>query len=84
MLLFEINMQHVGQNKKALMHSRHKVENNQFRKASFKNIACYYFDDLTELENFDIDNILSDEKLHKKVIFNILYKTLIGLKPFKY
>ena len=40
---------------------------------------CYYFDDITKLED-----ILIDEKLHKNIlIYDISYKTLISSKPFR-
>ena len=42
---------------------------------------CYHFDDLIKLENFDIDNIFIDEKSHENIlIYDVLYKTLIGAK----
>ena len=28
---------------------------------------CYYFDDKIKLEDFDLDNILIDEKSHKNI-----------------
>ena len=37
------------------------------RNDEFKEIRmCYYFDDITEIEDFDINNILIDEKPYKK------------------
>ena len=30
-----------------------------------KSHTCYYFDDIIKLEDFDIDNILIDEKSHE-------------------
>ena len=30
-----------------------------------ENSTCYYFDDIIKLEDFDLDNILIDEKSHK-------------------
>ena len=36
------------------------------------------------LEDFDLDNILIDEKSHENIlIYDILYKTVIGAKPFR-
>ena len=44
---------------------------------------CYYFDDIIKLEGFDLDNILKDKKSHKNILISdILYKTLIEIKPF--
>ena len=43
---------------------------------------CYFFDDIIKLEDFNIDNILVDEKSHENtLIYDIYYKTLIGPKP---
>ena len=43
---------------------------------------CYCLDDIIRLENFDLENILVDEKSYKNIlIYDILYKTLIGSKP---
>ena len=57
---------------------------NEFKKAHIKNGACYYFDDIIKLEGFDLDIILTDEKSHENIaIYDILYKTLIGLKPLR-
>ena len=43
-----------------------------------KNRMCYYFDDIIKLEDFHLDNILTDEKSHKNIlIYDISYKTLI-------
>ena len=36
-----------------------------FKKNSIKIHACYYFDEIVTFEDFDPDNILKDEKLHK-------------------
>ena len=44
------------------------MENNELKKVCIKNCACYYFDDIIKLEDFDLDNILID-------------KTSIGSKP---
>ena len=57
------------------------MENNEFKKVCIKICTCYYFDDTIELEDFDLDNILIDEKLYQNIlIYDISYKTLIGLK----
>ena len=45
-------------------------------KSWIKNRTCYYFDDIIKLENFDLDNILTDKKLSKNIlIYDISYKT---------
>ena len=45
---------------------------------------CYYFDDIIKTEDFDFDDILLDETSHKNIlVYNILYKNLIGEKPLR-
>ena len=45
------------------------MKNNGLKKVHIKNRKCY----------FDLDDILKDKKLHKNIlIYDILYKTLIG------
>ena len=63
---------------------QYKIENNEFKKIRIKNRTCYYFDDIIELEDFDLDNILIDKKSHKNIlIYDISYKTLIDPKPLQ-
>ena len=38
------------------------MEYNEFEKVRIKNRTCYYFDDIIKLKDFDLDNILIDEK----------------------
>ena len=43
---------------------------------------CYYFDDIIKLESFDPDDTFIDEKSHENILmYDISYKTLIGVKP---
>ena len=63
---------------------QYKIENNEFKKIRIKNRTCYYFDDIIELEDFDLDNILIDKKSHKNIlIYDISYKTLIDPKSLQ-
>ena len=63
---------------------QYKIENNEFKKIRIKNRTCYYFDDIIELEDLDLDNILIDKKSHKNIlIYDISYKTLIDPKPLQ-
>ena len=40
------------------------------------------FDNIIKLEDFDLDNILIDEKPHENIsIYDLSYKTLIDSKP---
>ena len=58
------------------------MENIEFQKVYIKNRTCYYFDDITKLDDFDIDNILIDIKSHDNIlIYDISYKTLTEAKP---
>ena len=58
--------------------------NNKFKEDSTKNRTHYYFDDIIKLEDFDLDNILIDEKSHENsLIYVVSYKTLIDSKPLR-
>ena len=47
-------------------------------KVCIKNCMCYYFDDIINLEDFNLDNTLIDGKSHENIlIYDISYKTLI-------
>ena len=60
------------------------MENNEIKKFCIKNRMCYYFDGIIKFEDFGLDNILIDEKLHKNIlIYDISYKAFIGSKPFR-
>ena len=43
------------------------MKNTELKKVLIKNRSYYYFDDIIKLEDFDIDNILIDEKSHKNI-----------------
>ena len=68
MLLFSIIMQNIDQKKKTLMHQQYQMENNEFKKIRINNCKCYCFDDIIKLEDFDIDDILIDEKSHENIL----------------
>ena len=58
--------------------------NDKLKEIDIKNRMCYYFDDIIKIEDFDLDNILKDEKLFENIlIFNISYKNLIDSKPLR-
>ena len=43
---------------------------------------CYYFDDIIKLDDFNLNNILIDEKSQENsLVSSIWYRTLIGSKP---
>ena len=58
-----------------------KMENNGCKKVCIKNRTCHYIDGVTKSEDFNLDNILIDEKSHEIIfIYNISYKTSIDSK----
>ena len=63
-------------------------KNNELKKTSIKLVKLalsryYCFDDIIKIEDFDFDNILSDEKWYKNIlIYDVLYKTLVTTKPW--
>ena len=59
------------------MESSHKL-----KEIDINNLMCYYFDHIIKIEDFDINNILIDEKPYKNIlVYNISYKSLIDSKP---
>ena len=54
---------------------------NEFKKVNVKNCAFYYFDDIMEIEDINVDNILLDEKSYKNILlYNIVYKEFMDAK----
>ena len=41
------------------------MEKSEFKKFRIKSPTCYYFDDITKLQDFHIDNILMNQNSHK-------------------
>ena len=57
------------------------MENNEFKKLHIKDSMCYYFDEITRLENFNLDNIWIDKKPQENIlIYDISYKILIDIE----
>ena len=55
----------------------YKMKSNELKEIDIKNPTGYYFDDLIKIEDFDVVNILIDERLHKRIlVYDISYKTL--------
>ena len=53
--------------------------NNKLKKVNIKDRACYYFDDIIKIKNFDNGNVLLDENLYENIlIYHISQKALIG------
>ena len=60
------------------------MKNNEFKKVRLESRTCYYFAGKIKLEDFDLGNILVDEKSHENdLIYDISYKALIDTKPLK-
>ena len=58
-----------------------QMENTELEKNWMRNCACYYFGDVTEIEDFDFGDILFDEKSYENILIDdISYKILIGAK----
>ena len=56
--------------------------NNKSKEINIKNDTCYYINDIIKFDDFDLHNILIDEKSNENILVsNIWYKILIGLKP---
>ena len=57
------------------------MENKELKKIRPKNCMCYYFDDISKLEDFDFYNILIDKKSCENIlIYDISDKCLIDAK----
>ena len=58
--------------------------NDELKEIDIKNCTCYYFDDIIKIEDFNLDNILTDEKSYENIlVYKISYKNLIA-KPLRY
>ena len=55
--------------------------NNKLKCISIENYACYFFDDIINIKNFDPNNIEIDEKSYKSIlIYYIPYVTIKDAK----
>ena len=58
--------------------------NDKWKEINIKNCMCFYFDDIIRTKDFDLDNILIDEKAYKNIlVYNVSYKIVIGAKPLR-
>ena len=54
---------------------------NNLKEINIKIRTCYYIYDIIKFEDFDLENILLDEKSYQNIfVYEILYKTFIGAK----
>ena len=50
------------------------MESNKLKEVDIEYHRCYYFDDIINVEDFDFDNILIDEKSYENIlIYDISY-----------
>ena len=55
--------------------------NDELKEINTKNGTRYYFNYIIKNEDFDLDNILIDEKSYENIlVYNILHKTVDGAK----
>ena len=55
--------------------------NDELKVINIKIRTCYYFNDTIKIEDFNLHNILTHEKLYENIlVYNISYKTLINAK----
>ena len=55
---------------------------NELKEINNKNRVCYYFDDIINGTKSNFSNILLDKTFYENIsVYNILCKTLTGLKP---
>ena len=48
------------------------MENTESKIDCVKNCACYYFDDINKLEDFNLDNFLIDKKSHEDILIYVI------------
>ena len=56
--------------------------NNKLKETDINNHTFYYFDDIININNLNLNNILLNEKSYQNIlIYNIWHKTPYGAKP---
>ena len=59
-----------------------KESKTELKEIDIKNHMCYHFNDIFKIADFDINNILIDEKPYRNIlVYNISYKSFIDSKP---
>ena len=56
---------------------------NNLKKINIKNCTYYYFDDIIKMKDFDFDILLNEISYGNILVYNVSYKTLIGVKPLR-
>ena len=58
------------------------ASSDELKELDIKNHTYYYFDDIIQIEDLDLNNFLKDEQLYENIlVYNISYKTLIDAQP---
>ena len=58
--------------------------NNELKEINIKHYSCYYFNDITKFEDFNLDNSIIDQKSEENIlVYSIKHKNLIGAKPLR-
>ena len=58
--------------------------NNELKEIGFKTRTCYYLDHIININDLELDNILSDKKpFGNFLIYDVAYKTPDGTKPLR-
>ena len=56
----------------------------KLKKINIKNHACYYVDEIIEIKDFNVDNIVTDEKSYENfLVYDILHKSLINSRTLR-
>ena len=54
--------------------------NNEFKEINTENRTCYYFDDMTNINDLDLEHILLDEKTYENIlIYNTKLHMIVSL-----
>ena len=57
----------------------------ELKESNYKTRKCHYFYDIMKARDIDSENILLNEKIYKDIlIYDISYKTSMGLKPLRF
>ena len=60
------------------------MNDNKSKEIDITNSVCYYFDDIININDFDLDNILIDEKSYENILIcDVVCKVSYGAKPLR-
>ena len=58
--------------------------NDEIKEINIKNHACYYVDEMIKIKDFNVDNIVTDEKSYENfLVYDILHKSLINSRTLR-